>query len=118
MTKDAIVTLLNNGVTDAQVRNNVTSRGVNFKATPADKNEIKGAGGSVALITLIDKSYNNPNQGSAGNNDTGGGGGTSVAASSNAPACVAISVLASLSTASTKPLLISLLASRRSLCSS
>ncbi len=76
MTKDAIVTLLNNGVTDAQVRNNVTSRGVNFKATPSDKNEIKGAGGSAALIALIDKSYNNPNQGSAGNNDTGGGGGS------------------------------------------
>ena len=74
MTKDAIVTLLNNGVTDAQVRNNVTSRGVNFKPSPSDKNEIKGAGGSAALITLIDKSYNNPNQGSAGNNDTGGGG--------------------------------------------
>lgn len=76
MTKDAIVTLLNNGVADTQVRNNVTTRGVNFKATPADKNEIKSAGGSAALVALIDKSYNNPNQGLAGNNDTGGGSGT------------------------------------------
>ncbi len=73
MTKDSIVTLLNNGVADAQVRTNVTNRGVNFKPTPSDKTEIKSAGGSSALITLIDKSYNNPNQGSAGNNDTGGG---------------------------------------------
>lgn len=76
MTRDAIVTLLNNGVSDAQVRSNVTNRGVNFKPTPSDKSEIKGAGGSAALIALIDKSYNNPNQGSAGNNDTGGGGGS------------------------------------------
>ncbi len=75
MTKDVIVTLLNNGISDAQVRSNVTTRGVNFKPSPSDKNEIKGAGGSAALIALIDKSYNNPNQGSAGNNDTGGGGG-------------------------------------------
>ncbi len=76
MTKDVIVTLLNNGVSDAQVRSNVSDRGVNFKPTPSDKNEIMGAGGSAALIALLDKNYNNPNQGSAGNNDTGGGGGS------------------------------------------
>ncbi|HRI02287.1 MAG TPA: hypothetical protein PLL77_00980 [Pyrinomonadaceae bacterium] len=76
MTKDVIVTLLNNGISDAQVRSNVTTRGVNFKPSPSDKNEIKEAGGTAALIALIDKSYNNPNQGSAGNNDTGGGGGS------------------------------------------
>ena len=74
MTKDVIVTLLNNGITDAQVRSNVSTRGVNFKPSPSDKTEIKSAGGTAALIALIDKSYNNPNQGSAGNNDTGGGG--------------------------------------------
>ena len=74
MTKDVIVTLLNNGISDAQVRSNMTTRGVNFKPSPSDKTEIKNAGGTAALIALIDKSYNNPNQGSAGNNDTGGGG--------------------------------------------
>ena len=66
--KDAIITLLENGVADAQVRKNVEARGVNFKSTPAVKNEIKAAGGSVALINLIALSFVNPNQSSAGNN--------------------------------------------------
>lgn len=81
MSKDVIITLLNNGVADAQVKTNVATRGVSFKPSVQDKAEIKGAGGSVALINIIDKSYNNPiqnnpNQNAAGNNDTGGGGGS------------------------------------------
>lgn len=75
MSKDAIITLLNNGVPDTQVRNNVSTRGVNFKASAIDKAEIKGAGGSPALIAVIEKSYNNPNENSIVNNDTGGGSG-------------------------------------------
>lgn len=55
--KDAIVTLLENGVADAQVRKNIEARGVNFKSTPATKSEIKAAGGSVALLNLIALSY-------------------------------------------------------------
>jgi hypothetical protein len=58
--KDAIVTLLENGVADAQVRKNIESRGVNFKSTPVIKNEIKAAGGSVALLNLIALSYVDP----------------------------------------------------------
>jgi tetratricopeptide (TPR) repeat protein len=77
LTKDAIVTLLENGVADAQVRTNVEARGVSFKATTADKTEIRNAGGSVALVNLIAQSYTNPNENAAANNDTpttGGGG--------------------------------------------
>lgn len=75
LNKDAIVTLLENGVNDVQVRKNVESRGVNFKATPQIKNEIKAAGGSIALLNLIAVSYVDPNQSSAGNNTVGNAGG-------------------------------------------
>ncbi|MBV9241326.1 MAG: hypothetical protein JO314_04885 [Acidobacteria bacterium] len=57
LSKDAIVTLLENGVADAQVRSNVAARGVDFKPTAADKNDIKSAGGSQALINVIGVSY-------------------------------------------------------------
>jgi hypothetical protein len=69
LSRDAIVTLLQNGVKDAQVRSNVSSRGVNFKPTAADKLEIKNAGGTPVLINLIAASYNDPNQNAASNND-------------------------------------------------
>jgi hypothetical protein len=55
--KEAIITLLENGVADAQVRKNVESRGVSFKSTPQIKAEIKSAGGSIALLNLIAASY-------------------------------------------------------------
>ncbi len=73
LTLDAIVTLLQNGVGDVQVRKNVGSRGVNFKLTSAEKTEIKNAGGTVALLNLIEASYTNPNQNSASNNTTTSG---------------------------------------------
>jgi hypothetical protein len=57
LAKDAIITLLENGVADAQVRKNVEARGVSFRATPQIKNEIKAAGGSAALLNLIAASY-------------------------------------------------------------
>lgn len=66
LSKDAIVALLQNGVTDAQVQQNIKSRGVNFKLNAAATQEIKSAGGSVALVNLINASYANPNSG-AGN---------------------------------------------------
>jgi hypothetical protein len=73
MSKDVIITLLNNGVADTQVRNNVNTRGISFKPTAEDKAEIKAAGGSPALVAMLDKSYNNPNENSIVANDIGGG---------------------------------------------
>lgn len=70
LNKDAIVTLLENGVADAQVRSNVAARGVDFKLTSSDKGEILKAGGSQALINVIGVSYAGANQNSAGANDT------------------------------------------------
>jgi hypothetical protein len=69
---DAVITLLENGVADAQVRKNVEARGVNFKPTAADKAAIKKAGGSVALVNLVAASYVDPNQNAASNNDPAG----------------------------------------------
>ena len=77
LAKDAIVTLLENGVADAQVRKNVEARGVSFKTNAQITKEIKAAGGSVALVNLITASYVDPNAGSgatsvnAGNNAGG-----------------------------------------------
>jgi hypothetical protein len=71
LTKDAVETLLQNGVADAQIRKNITARGVSFRPSAADKAELKSNGGSAALIALIDASYANPNQNAASNNDTG-----------------------------------------------
>ena len=76
LSKDAIIALLQNGVSDAQVRANVESRGVNFKATPKDKTDIRTAGGSVALANLVEKSYLSPNESSAGANDVVASGGS------------------------------------------
>ena len=72
LTKDAVLTLLQNGVADAQVRKNIESRGVSFRPSTSDKSEIRKSGGSVALVNLIAASYVDPNQNSASNNDTGG----------------------------------------------
>ena len=73
LAKDAIVTLLENGVPDAQVRKNVQARGVNFKVNSQNISEIKRAGGSVALVNLIGASFvsdvGKPSD--AGNNTTG-----------------------------------------------
>lgn len=71
LAKDAVITLLQNGVADAQVRKNVEARGASFKPTAAEKTEIRNAGGSVALINLLVASYVDPNQNAASNNDTG-----------------------------------------------
>jgi Tetratricopeptide repeat len=71
LTKDAVVTLLQNGVADAQIRKNVSARGVNFKPTTKELVELKKSGASTPLINLIVASYANPNQNSAGRNDTG-----------------------------------------------
>ena len=68
MTKDAIISLLQNGVADAQVRKNVEARGVSFKASPAITSEIRKAGGSVALTNLVAASYVDPNQNASSNN--------------------------------------------------
>lgn len=72
--KDAIVALLQNGVSDAQVRKNVQDRGVNFQISAAVTNEIKRAGGSVALINLIAKSYAGSGNSGSNNNTTARGG--------------------------------------------
>lgn len=57
LTKDAIVALLENGVTDAQIRKNVNTRGVNFQVNPQILAELKKAGGTVALLNLVASSY-------------------------------------------------------------
>jgi len=57
MSKTEIISLLSNGVVDERVRTNVEARGVNFKATASDKQEIRAAGGSVALSNLVEQSY-------------------------------------------------------------
>jgi hypothetical protein len=75
--KDAIVTLLQNGVADAQVRKNIEARGVSFKTNAQINTEIKKAGGSVALVNLITASFVNPNENSASNNNVGSSGNTS-----------------------------------------
>lgn len=66
LAKDAIITLLENGVTDAQVRRNVQTRGVNFKANSQSINEIKKAGGTIALVNLIAVSYVDANSNKSG----------------------------------------------------
>lgn len=65
LAKDAIVTLLQNGVTDAQVRKNVEARGVSFKPNAQITTEIRNAGGSVALTNLIASSYVTPGSANA-----------------------------------------------------
>jgi len=57
MSKMEIISLLSNGVPDERVRTNVEARGVNFKAMVSDKQEIRAAGGSVALSNLVEQSY-------------------------------------------------------------
>ncbi|HTH52226.1 MAG TPA: hypothetical protein VL501_09850 [Pyrinomonadaceae bacterium] len=71
MSKTEIISLLSNGVADERVRTNVEARGVNFKATPGDKQEIRSAGGSVALSNLVEQSYLNPNETSSAQTTTG-----------------------------------------------
>jgi hypothetical protein len=66
LSKDAVVALLQNGVADAQVQQNVRTRGVNFKLNAATQQEIRSAGGSAALVNLINASFANPNSGNAG----------------------------------------------------
>lgn len=68
MSKMEIISLLSNGVADERVRANVEARGVNFKASPNDKQEIRSAGGSVALSNLVEQSYLNENIAQQGSN--------------------------------------------------
>ena len=72
LSKDAIITLLQNGVKDVQIKKNISARGVNFKPSVSEKAELKKAGATVTLIALMDASFSNPNQNTAANNDTGG----------------------------------------------
>lgn len=74
LSKDAIIALLQNGISDAQVRTNVENKGVSFKASAKDKTDIRNAGGSVALANLVEKSYVNPSESSTGANDLATGG--------------------------------------------
>ena len=57
LSKDAIVALLQNGISDAQVQQNVKNRGVNFKMNPSATQEIRSAGGSSSLVNLINTAY-------------------------------------------------------------
>ena len=68
LTKPAIITLLNNRVTDAQVQKNVKSRGVAFQISPVIAKEIKAAGGSDQLVGLLFIAYVPPGKNAAANN--------------------------------------------------
>jgi hypothetical protein len=57
LSKDAIVALLQNGISDAQVQQNVKNRGVNFKMNPSATQEIRSAGGSSSLVNLINIAF-------------------------------------------------------------
>jgi hypothetical protein len=61
LTKEAIVALLENGVSEVQVRKNVETRGVSFQANSQIIGEIRKAGGSIALLNLVAASYVNAN---------------------------------------------------------
>jgi tetratricopeptide (TPR) repeat protein len=74
LSKDAIIALLENGVADLKIRSDVEARGVNFKATAKDKTDVRNAGGSIALATLVEHSYLDPNESAAGANDVASGG--------------------------------------------
>lgn len=72
LSKNVVVTLLQNGVPDAQVRKNVESRGVDFQINGENAGEIKGAGGSSALLNLIAVNYVGGKETNASNNSSGG----------------------------------------------
>jgi hypothetical protein len=79
LSKDAIVALLQNGISDAQVQQNVKNRGVSFKMNPSATQEIRSAGGSSSLVNLINIAYvsgdDGNNSGSNfGNNSASSGG--------------------------------------------
>lgn len=79
LSKDAIVALLQNGISDAQVQQNVKNRGVNFKMNPSATQEIRSAGGSSSLVNLINIAFvsgdDGNNSGSNfGNNSASSGG--------------------------------------------
>lgn len=74
LSKDAIVALLQNGISDAQVQQNVKNRGVNFKINPAATQEIRSAGGSSALVNLINIAFVGGDDNNFGSNSASSGG--------------------------------------------
>lgn len=79
LSKDAIVALLQNGISDAQVQQNVKNRGVSFKMSPSATQEIRSAGGSSSLVNLINIAYVSGDEGNNsgsnfGNNSASSGG--------------------------------------------
>lgn len=58
LSKNVIVTLLQNNISDSNVRKQVKENGVNFQLNEKISKEIKDAGGSNDLIKLISSNYN------------------------------------------------------------
>lgn len=74
LSKDAIVALLQNGVSDAQVQQNIKNRGVSFKINPSATQEIRSAGGSSSLVNLINIAYVSGSDNNSSNNSASSGG--------------------------------------------
>lgn len=68
LSKEAVMTLLQNGVADARVQQNVKQRGINFQMNAKIAQEIKAEGGSDALVGVMFTEYRAPN--SAEGNDS------------------------------------------------
>lgn len=60
LTKDAVLALLQNRISDQKMQQNVKRSGVAFQMSPAVAKEIKAAGGSDALVGLMFSSYKQP----------------------------------------------------------
>lgn len=69
LTKDAILVLLQNGVADGRIQQNVRQRGVNFQMNEKTAQEIKAEGGSTALVNLMSSRYI-PANSAAGNDNS------------------------------------------------
>ena len=67
LTKDAVMVLLQNGVSNAKVQQNIKGRGVNFQMNPDIAKELKAAGGDDALIGTIFAAYIAPANSETGN---------------------------------------------------
>lgn len=67
LSKEAVMTLLQNGVADVRVQQNVKQRGISFQMNAKIAKEIKDEGGSDALVGVMFTSFIQPN--SAEGND-------------------------------------------------
>jgi len=65
--KASILNLLDNDVAEAQIVKNIQARGVSYYQSARDRQDIRSAGGSAALVSLIDGSFAGSAANSQGN---------------------------------------------------